>query len=180
MKEYISLFIAFFKIGALMFGGGLSMLPILIREIVTNRHWATEEELLDYYALVQCTPGIIAVNTAAFIGYKKKGFIGCVLASVAAVIPSIIIILLIATILSGFLENEYVLYALGGIRTAVCALLASTVFTMAKKSIIDLPTALIAVVTLLLLLFTAVPIILIIIAAALTGVILWKYQKGGR
>lgn len=180
MKEYLSLFAAFLKVGALMFGGGLSMLPILIREIVTTRKWATEQELLDYYALVQCTPGIIAVNTAAFIGYKRKGILGGILASLAAVIPSLIIILLIATVLSGFLNNTYVLYALAGIRTAVCALLVNTVIIMARKNIVDLASALIAIISLTLLLFTPVPLVVVIVAAALAGVALWKLSGEGK
>ena len=177
MKEYFSLFFAFLKIGSLMFGGGLSMLPILVREIVTNRHWTTEEELLDYYALVQCIPGIIAVNTAAFIGYKKKGSLGCIVASIAAVIPSILIILIIAAVLSGFLDNNYVLYALGGIRAAVCALLVNTIITMTKKSIVDISTAIIGAISLLLLFLTPIPLVIIIIASAFAGVLLWKFQK---
>lgn len=76
MKEYLKLFFTFAKIGCFTFGGGYAMLPLLQREIVEKNSWAEEEELMDYFAIGQCTPGIIAVNTATFIGYKRKGIIG--------------------------------------------------------------------------------------------------------
>ena len=72
MKELLELFLTFAKIGVMTFGGGMAMLPILEREVVQNKHWATEEELVDYFAIGQCTPGIIAVNTATFVGQKRK------------------------------------------------------------------------------------------------------------
>ena len=96
MKEYWELFYSFAKIGAFTFGGGYAMLPLIQREVVEKKHWATEEEIMDYYAVGQCTPGIIAVNTATFIGYYKKGIIGGIFATLGVIFPSIVIILLIA------------------------------------------------------------------------------------
>ena len=95
MKEMLELFLTFAKMGVMTFGGGMAMLPILQREVVDNKHWATEEELVDYYAIGQCTPGIIAVNTATFIGQKKGGAIGGILATLGVVFPSLIIISLL-------------------------------------------------------------------------------------
>lgn len=76
MNIYFDLIFTFMKIGAFTFGGGYAMLPLLQREVVENKHWATQEELMDYFAVGQCTPGVIAVNTATFIGFNKKGVLG--------------------------------------------------------------------------------------------------------
>ena len=100
MKELFELFISFARVGVMTFGGGIAMLPILENEIVERKKWATKEELLDYYAIGQCTPGIIAVNTATFIGYKKKGTVGGIAATLGVIFPSVVIILLIATLIS--------------------------------------------------------------------------------
>jgi chromate transporter len=102
MKELLQMFWAFSKIGALTFGGGYAMLPIVQREIVETYGWVTDEEVLDYYALAQCSPGVIAVNTAAFIGYKKRGTLGAAVAALGVAFPSLIIILLIASFIAGF------------------------------------------------------------------------------
>ena len=95
MKELLKLFLAFAKIGAVTFGGGYAMLPILQRDIVAKHKWATEDELLDYFAIGQCTPGVIAVNTATFVGYKNKGILGGIFATLGVVFPSIVIITII-------------------------------------------------------------------------------------
>ena len=104
MKELFDLFWTFCKIGALTFGGGYAMLPLIQREIVENKKWSTEKEILDYYAVGQCTPGVIAVNTATFIGYKLKGIIGGIVATLGVIFPSIVIILIIATFLQNFAD----------------------------------------------------------------------------
>ena len=109
------LFITFAKIGVMTFGGGYAMLPILQRELVENKGWSTEEDLADYYAIGQCTPGIIAINTATFVGTKQKGIIGGIVASLGMVFPSLVIITLIATVLTTFSELEVVKHAFAGI-----------------------------------------------------------------
>ena len=100
MKIYWELFSVFMRIGAFTFGGGYAMLPLIQKEIVDKKHWATEEEIMDYYAVAQCTPGIIMVNTATFIGFYEKGILGAIIATLGVVTPSIIIILLIASVLT--------------------------------------------------------------------------------
>ncbi len=135
MKELLELYATFFKIGICTFGGGLSMLPMLEREIVDNHKWAEEEELMDYYAIGQCTPGIIAVNTATFIGCKKRGFIGGVFATAGMVSPSIIIILIVASFLVNFAHIPMVQHAFAGIRVAVCALVLKSLLKMMKSNI---------------------------------------------
>jgi chromate transporter len=134
MKEYLELLKSFVLIGALTFGGGYSMMPMLTREIVDKHHWATQEELLDYFAIGQCVPGIIAVNTATFIGYRRRGFLGAVIAMIGVVLPSLIIIILIAIFLSRFMDNELVAHAFEGIRVAVSALIATAVVNLFRQS----------------------------------------------
>lgn len=138
MNIYLDLFITFFKIGLFTFGGGLAMLPMLEKEVVTNKKWATYDELIDYYAIGQCTPGIIAVNTATFIGYSQKKISGAVVATAGIIAPSIIIIILIASLMTSFADQPIVQHALAGIRIAVCVLIVQAVIKMAKTGIQNL------------------------------------------
>ena len=102
MKGLLELFLTFAKVGVMTFGGGMAMLPILQREVVENKGWATDEELTDYFAIGQCTPGIIAVNTATFIGQKQKGVWGGIVATLGVVFPSLIIITVLAGLITSF------------------------------------------------------------------------------
>ena len=104
----LDLFLTFAKVGVMTFGGGMAMLPILQREVVEAKHWATEEELVDYYAIGQCTPGIIAVNTATFIGQKKGGVLGGILATLGVVFPSLVIISVLAGLITNFSHLTWV------------------------------------------------------------------------
>jgi len=137
MKELIVLFISFFKIGAITFGGGLAMLPIMQREVVESKKWATEEELVNYYAVGQCTPGIIAVNTATFIGYKQKGILGAVIATFGVVCPSLLIIMSIAAFIQNFTDIVWIQNAFSGIRIAVAALITDAVIKLWKSGVKD-------------------------------------------
>lgn len=134
MKDLLDLFWAFFKIGICTFGGGYAMLPMLEREIVNHHKWCTTDDILDYFAISQCTPGVIAVNTATFVGYRLNGVSGGVIATLGVIFPSIVIITVIAAVLSNFMEYEIVLHAFAGIRIAVCAMIAGTIVKLAKKS----------------------------------------------
>lgn len=170
------LFAAFAKIGGFTFGGGYAMLPLLEKEIVEKRHWATHEELMDYYAIGQCTPGVIAVNTATFIGYKTKGVLGGIFATLGVVTPSIIIITAISAFISNFQDIEAVQWAFGGIRAAVVALIISSVLKLAKKSLVDIWTVIIfLIVTALSFLTDISPAVFVVVAGA-CGIIL----KGGK
>ena len=140
MKKLIELFITFAKMGAVTFGGGYAMLPILQREIVENKKWGTEEELADYYAIGQCTPGIIAVNVATFIGRKVAGNLGGVIATLGVVFPSVVIITLLAGVIEYYSSLEWVKHAFAGIRVCVCVLIFNAVLKLFKKSIIDFKT----------------------------------------
>lgn len=135
MLEYLELIITFFKIGIMTFGGGYAMLPIIQREVVEKKGWATEEELLNYYAIGQCTPGVIAVNTATFIGNKRKGILGGFLATLGIVLPSLIIITVIAALLTGFADIPAVQHGLAGIRVAVVVLVGASVKKLIKSGV---------------------------------------------
>ena len=135
MNIYLDLFLTFAKVGVCTFGGGYAMLPILQREVVEKKGWATDEELTDYFAVGQCTPGIIAVNTATFIGYKHKGIPGGVLTTLGVVFPSLVIITAIAAFLSNFADIPVVQHALAGINAAVVALIAASVLKLGRSTL---------------------------------------------
>ncbi len=177
VKNLLSLFLTFAKIGSITFGGGLTMLPLLTREIVEKKKWATEEELLDYYAVGQCTPGIIAVNTATFIGYYQAGVLGGIFATVGMVFPSIVIIVIVASVLQQFMEYQIVASALMGIRAVVCALLSHTVITLAKKSLVDKITVALFVVGLILSFVLDVTPIITVIIGGVIGVVVGKIKE---
>ena len=165
--EYLQLFLSFAKIGVLTFGGGMAMLPMLQRELVENKKWVTEEEILDYYAIGQCTPGVIAVNTATFVGRKRKGVAGGIVATLGMIFPSLIIISVIAAFLTNFADLPAVKNAFSAIRICVCVLILNSVIKLAKKTVLDAPTAIIfAGVTLAATFFSISPIIYVLISAA--------------
>lgn len=139
MNLYLDLFLTFARIGVCTFGGGYAMLPILQREVVEKRGWATEEELTDYFAIGQCTPGIIAVNTATFIGHKYRGITGGILATLGVVFPSLIIITIIAAFLQNFADYPLVIHALAGINACVVALIAVSVLKLGKTTLKNAP-----------------------------------------
>ena len=140
MNICFDLFWTFAKIGVCTFGGGYAMLPALQREVVEKRAWATEEELTDYFAIGQCTPGIIAVNTATFVGQKQKGTAGGVIATLGLVFPSIVIIMVIAAFLQNFAHLPAVVHAFNGVRACVCALILSSVLKLRRTTIVDRAT----------------------------------------
>lgn len=178
VKNLLSLFLTFAKIGSITFGGGLTMLPLLTREIVQKKKWATEEELLDYYAVGQCTPGIIAVNTATFIGYYQAGVLGGIFATLGMVTPSVIIITVVASILQNFMDYPIVASALTGINAIVCALLAHTVITLGKKSLVNLVSAVLFIIGLVACFIFDITPILLVIFGGIVGIISTKIKEG--
>ncbi|UTD04932.1 chromate transporter [Treponema denticola] len=172
-KTYASLFASFFKIGLVTFGGGLAMLPILKRDLVDSKGWLTEDEILDYFAIGQSTPGVIAVNVATFVGYKRAGVIGSVFSTSGIVFPSLIIISLIAAFVSNFNELAWVQKALKGINVAVSVLLVKAVFSFGKKTVFDLCTFLIAALSFVLMFAFKVQGVWIVIGSAFLG---WFFQ----
>ena len=172
MNKYLDLFLTFARIGGLTFGGGYAMLPMLQKEVVEKRGWATEEELMDYYALGQCTPGIIAVNTATFVGQNTAGNLGGIIATLGVVFPSLIIINLIAMFLQNFADLPVVQNAFAGIRVCVCVLVFNAVLKLWKKAVVDKKTLIIFLVVVIgSFVFDIAPTIFVILSA-LAGIIL--------
>ena len=172
MKELWDLFWTFAKMGVMTFGGGMAMLPILQREVVDSKHWATEEELVDYYAIGQCTPGIIAVNTATFVGQKYKGIVGGIVATLGVVFPSLVIISILAGLITNFSHLDWVRNAFAGIQVCVCVLIFNAVVKLMKKAVVDKPTAAIFLLVLLGGVFLNVSPVWFVLGAAVLGVLL--------
>jgi len=171
MKELIDLYVSFFKVGILTFGGGMAMLPMLTSELVEKRKWVTEEEILDYFAIGQCTPGIIAVNTATFVGYKRRKALGGLITTLGVISPSIIIITIVAAFLGNISDNTYVQKALWGIRVAACALILEGILKIGKKGIKDAFGVIIFLLAFLAVLFLGVKSVFVVIAAIIIGIV---------
>lgn len=179
IKRYIEMFIIFFKIGAFTIGGGYAMLPLIEREIVDKKSWIEKEEYLDMIALAQSAPGPIAVNTSVFVGYKVGGGLGVLSTTLGAVLPSFLIILLVASFFVGLQDNPIVERVFKGIRPAVVALIAAPVIRMGKDAKINRKTIIIPIAVAILVGFFKITAIIIIIVSALLGVIYTMY-KGGK
>lgn len=182
MNMLLDLFLTYAKIGAMTFGGGYAMLPILKREIVERKKWVTEADIIDCYAIGQCTPGVIAVNAATLIGYQKKGVVGSLCATLGVITPPMLIIMSIATVLQAFSENVYVQHALAGMNVAICAVIALTVFNLMKKTWKDIPSVVIGLSVLGLTLALGVPTVVVVVCTAAVGIVLSTLKnrkKGG-
>lgn len=180
MKELLKLFLLFAKIGSFTFGGGYAMLPMIQREIVDKNGYATEQEVLDYYAIGQLTPGVIAVNVATFIGMKRKGLIGAAFATLGVVFPSIVIITVIALVLRNFMDITWVQYAFSGIRVAVIALIVKTVITVTKKGIVDTFTGILFGLALILGLIFDISSVMVVLICAVFAVAYKAIKKEGK
>lgn len=174
MRELLDLYFTFFRIGGLTFGGGLTMLPMLKYELAEKKAWVTEDELLDYYAIGQCTPGIIAVNVSTFVGFRQKGIPGAVAATLGMVSPSLIIVSILAIFLEQFMNNRIMAHAIAGVKVVVCALMANTVLTLARKSFINMFCAAVGALALVGAVFTPIPTVLFVVMAGALGVLLQK------
>ena len=176
----LTLFISFAKVGVMTFGGGYAMIPILEREIVDKKGWASSEELMDYYAVGQCTPGVIAVNTATFIGYKVAGTIGGIVATIGIIFPSLVIITLIAGILTNFADIPAVKSAFAAIRVCVCVLIFNAVMKLWKGAVKDRPALVLFLIVFgLSLFFDLSPIVFVLFCGA-AGVILSRMGVRGK
>jgi len=172
----LNFFWFFAKIGSITFGGGYAMLPFLQREVVEARHWATNDELTDYYAVGQCTPGIIAVNTATFIGAKLAGNIGGIVATLGVVFPSFVIISLIAAFLTNFAELAVVKNAFAGIRICVCILILNAVLKLLKGAVVDKLTGALFIIVIGISAFTNVSPATTVVVAGIIGLLAKKMR----
>ena len=182
MNEYLELYTTFVKIGCVTFGGGYAMLPILERELVDKRHWTTMDDLRDYFSIGQCTPGIIALNVSTFIGEKKKGVPGALLATTGFLTGPIIIILIIASFLTGFADQPIVQHAFAGIRVCVCVLIVQAVLRLWKTSVVDGFTLFLYLVIFVLNAFSGVlpvrvPAAVLVIIAGVAGVLMSMHNR---
>ncbi len=184
MKELLTLYFAFLRIGAVNFGGGYAMLPLLERELVNERGWTTMEDLRDYFAIGQCTPGVIALNVSTFIGSKRKGIPGAIAATTGFLTIPIILILIIAAFLRGFADAPIVQNAFAGIRVCVCVLIVQAVLRLWKNSVIDgLSFALYLCVFLLTALSgvlpVAIPAAVLVIISGMIGIVIGRVRRSG-
>ena len=177
LKELLELYLAFVKIGSFTFGGGLAMMPIMQRELIEKRGWITEEELIDYFAIGQSTPGIIAVNVATFVGYKKLGWFGGIIGTLGVVTPSWVIIMLLAGAISSVDKYPLAQKALKGINVAVAALLTSVIVKFSKKTIKSIWNAFFMLLAFALIYFLKVQSVWIIIASLVIGSLLTLYRQ---
>lgn len=177
MNTLLELYLTFFKMGLFTFGGGYAMLPLLEREVVDKKGWASHEEILDYYAIGQSTPGIIAINTSTFCGYKVGGNIGGIVASLGFISPSIIIISIIAKFLQSFSHLAIIQHAFAGIRVAVCALVFYSVLKMIKKDANTGLKFMVFVLTFIAIGFLSISPIVVVITVGVFGILLGRGKK---
>lgn len=177
IKSLFEIYYEFAKIGLFTIGGGLAMMPIMQKELIDKKKWLTEEELIDYYAVGQSTPGIIAVNVSTFVGYKHEGVIGGIVGTCGIVSPSLLIIMILAGAINSISDYPIVQNALSGINVAVAALLTSVVYKFGKKTIKNIWNAVFMLIAFLLVFAFHLPSYIVIIFALVTGVILTFIQQ---
>ena len=177
IKSLFNLYFSFAKIGTFTIGGGLAMMPMMQAELIEKRKWITDEELIDYYAVGQSTPGIVAVNVATFVGYKQMGIIGGIFATLGMVTPSLVIIMILAGLINSINDYPVVKKALKGINVAVAALLTSTIINFMKKTIKKFTNAIFMMISFLLVFVLKFPSFWIIIFALFIGVVLTYKEK---
>ena len=175
--QLTELYLAFVKIGVFTFGGGLAMMPIMQRELIERRGWITDEELIDYFAIGQSTPGIIAVNVATFVGYKRLGVFGGIIGTLGVVTPSWVIIMLLAGAISSVDKYPLAQKALKGINVAVAALLTSVIVKFSKKTIKNIWNALLMLLAFVLIYFFKVQSVWIILTSIIIGCLLTLYRQ---
>lgn len=180
MRKNLDLFLTFARISASCFGGGYAMLPFFQQELVEKRGWLTDEELLDLNAVAQCTPGVIAVNTATFCGYRTRGFWGAIWASIGILVPPILIVTIISAFFWSFAENPWVQHTLTGVRACVCALIINSTIRLYRKAVLDVPTFLVFLAVFLLAAFVGLSPAVLVIGAGLFGLAYHKIRKEGR
>ena len=173
----LELYVTFMKIGAVMFGGGYSMLPLLVRELVDKKQWCTEEEVLDYFSLAQCTPGVIAINSATFVGYKRGKVLGGIVASLGVVTVPVIIITVIAAVLQNLMDYPLVQHIFAGVRVAVAALMTVTIVRLIKKAAKDYVSWSMVIIAFLLLTVLKLDSVWLVLIAAAFGVLAGRWKK---
>ena len=171
-KTLVTLYLTFCKVGVMTFGGGLAMMPMLQKELIEKRGWITDEDLIDYYAIGQSTPGIVAVNVSTFVGYKQAGIAGGIIGTAGIVTPSLIIIMVLANLISSVNDYPWVQKALSGVNVAVAALLTKVTLNFAKNTVKNVFSLALALVSFVLVYFFKVPSFFIIVGAIVLGTVI--------
>ncbi len=177
MKTAFELYISFLKIGSLMFGSGYTMLPLLSHEIVEYRGWITEDELMDAYALSQCVPGVIAVNTAAFVGQKRGGWGGAAAAVLGVISVPIVAILLVATVLMQFWNSPTMINVFNGVRVAVAAVITSAVVHLFRANVKDWLGIALCILGFVIIAVLHLSPVFVVLLAVVVGLIVWGVRK---
>lgn len=177
MQELVELFFVFMRLGAVTFGGGYAMLPLLQREFIEKRNWTSDEELMDYFAIGQCTPGIIAINVSTFLGYKRKGILGGIVTTLGFVTVPIILLIIIAAFLSHFSEYPLVRNAFAGIQVCVCVLIINAIERLWKKSVVNPVTLVLFGMIFIAAVWTSISPAILVIVAGIAGLLL---KTGGQ
>ncbi|MBR1457712.1 MAG: chromate transporter [Oscillospiraceae bacterium] len=180
MKKLLQLFVAFARVGVMTFGGGYAMIPMLEREVVEKRGWSSSEEIMDYYAVGQCTPGVIAVNTATFVGYSQAGVPGGIFATLGIIFPSLVIICVIAGILTNFADIPAVKSAFAGVRVCVCVLIFNAVAKLWKGAIKDKAALLLCLVVFVLSVFLDLSPVVYVVFCAAAGILFTQLGVRGK
>lgn len=175
--RYRDLYGAWFRIGLFTFGGGYAMLPMIQKEIIEHYHWATEEEIMDYYAVGQCTPGVIAVNTATFVGYRVKGVRGALISTLGVISPSLLIITVISSLIANFSSCPIVQHALNGIEVAVCVLMFTSIEKLVKQGVKGVSGWLLFLGAFVLSYFTDISTVILVIIAGAIGYVLYRIKN---
>lgn len=179
MNRNLDLFLTLAKISISCFGGGYAIIPLLQREVVQKKGWITTDDLNDIFSIAQCTPGVIAVNSATYVGAKVNGVLGAVCATLGLLTPSLCIITLVAAFFWPFFANPWIVHAFAGLQACVCALILHSVITLFRSAVLDLPSLLIFLAALLLSFFTNISPFFLVMAAGLMGIAI-RRQKGGK
>lgn len=170
-RRILTLFLTFLKIGAFTFGGGYAMIPLIQKEVVENKKWITDQDILDIIAIAESTPGPIAINSATFVGYRVAGFFGAFFATLGVVLPSFLIIISISFVLRQFEALEAVKYAFMGIRAGVLALITKALVNMYKQCKKGIVSYIVIFFAFAVTVFTDINILYVIIACALIGLV---------
>lgn len=178
MSDLLQLYFTWFKMGLFTFGGGYAMLPMIQKEIVSKKRWASDDEIMSYYAIGQCIPGVIAVNTATFVGCKQKGTLGGIVSTLGVISPSVCIILIIAASLQSIQELEVVQHALHGISIGVCVLLSVTIYDLAKKNINQIFSLIVCIFAFIFHYVFSMPSVICILIAGICGWLKGRMQHG--
>lgn len=177
LKLCLQLFLTFFKIGAFTFGGGYAMIPLIQRETAEKRNWVSRQDILDIIAVAESTPGPIAVNSATFVGYQTAGFFGAFCATFGVILPSFVIIYIIASFLRNFYEITAVRYAFFGIKSAVFALMLNSVIKMSRQVPKNTFSYIVSAIAFILVAFLDISVLPVIIASGITGILLTLTKK---